>query len=53
MTYFVTGGTGFIGRFLIDRLVQRLVNSPDEEFATCLHEIGRIARFRLQDLVRE
>ena len=23
MTYFVTGGTGFIGRFLIDRLVQR------------------------------
>ena len=23
MTYFVTGGTGFIGRFLIDRLIQR------------------------------
>src|SRR5688572_31867922 len=23
MTYFVTGGTGFIGRFLIDKLVQR------------------------------
>jgi len=23
MTYFVTGGTGFIGRFLIDRLLQR------------------------------
>jgi NAD(P)-dependent dehydrogenase (short-subunit alcohol dehydrogenase family) len=26
MTYFVTGGTGFIGRFLIDRLVQRTGN---------------------------
>ncbi|MEO5676323.1 MAG: SDR family oxidoreductase, partial [Usitatibacter sp.] len=23
MTYFVTGGTGFIGRFLIDRLIRR------------------------------
>ena len=23
MTYFVTGGTGFIGRFLIDKLIQR------------------------------
>ncbi|HSJ95869.1 MAG TPA: SDR family oxidoreductase, partial [Myxococcota bacterium] len=23
MTYFVTGGTGFIGRFLIDRLLER------------------------------
>jgi len=23
MTYFVTGGTGFIGRFLIDRLIER------------------------------
>ena len=23
MTYFVTGGTGFIGRFLIDKLIGR------------------------------
>ena len=23
MTYFVTGGTGFIGRFLIDKLIRR------------------------------
>ena len=23
MTYFVTGGTGFIGRFLIDKLLER------------------------------
>ena len=23
MSYFVTGGTGFIGRFLIDRLLER------------------------------
>ena len=23
MTYFVTGGTGFIGRFLIDKLLKR------------------------------
>jgi 2-oxo-4-hydroxy-4-carboxy--5-ureidoimidazoline (OHCU) decarboxylase len=27
----------------------RLQRSPEEEFSECLHQIGRIARFRLED----
>jgi len=50
---FVVAVRGLTRGDIIARLAQRLVNSPDEELATCLHEIGRIARFRLQDLVRE
>jgi 2-oxo-4-hydroxy-4-carboxy-5-ureidoimidazoline decarboxylase len=36
---------------IISRLEQRLGNERAEEIATCLQEIGRIARFRLQDLL--
>jgi 2-oxo-4-hydroxy-4-carboxy-5-ureidoimidazoline decarboxylase len=32
------------------RLAERVRSSPDEEFAECLTQIARIARFRLEDL---
>jgi 2-oxo-4-hydroxy-4-carboxy-5-ureidoimidazoline decarboxylase len=32
-------------------LTARVVNAPEREFAQCLTEIGRIARFRLEDLL--
>ena len=50
---FVVAVRGLTRGDIIERLGERLSNGPEEELATCLHEIGRIARFRLQDLVRE
>ena len=36
---------------IVASLTQRLPNTPEQEFATCLAQIGRIARFRLGDMV--
>jgi 2-oxo-4-hydroxy-4-carboxy-5-ureidoimidazoline decarboxylase len=50
---FIVAVRGLTRADIIARLERRLANSPDEERATSLHEIGRIARFRLEDLVRD
>lgn len=36
---------------ILASLAERLANSPEREFAQCLAQIARIARFRLEDLV--
>lgn len=38
---------------ILARLAERVGNTPAHEFSTCLQEIGRIARFRLDDLVAD
>lgn len=48
---FVVAVRGLTRGDIIGRLEQRLGNERDEEVATTLQEIGRIARFRLQDLL--
>jgi 2-oxo-4-hydroxy-4-carboxy-5-ureidoimidazoline decarboxylase len=41
-----------LGRAQIaQHLSARITHSPDQEFAECLAQIGRIARFRLDDLL--
>jgi 2-oxo-4-hydroxy-4-carboxy-5-ureidoimidazoline decarboxylase len=35
---------------IVARLAERLAHSPEQEFAECLAQIARIARFRLDDL---
>jgi OHCU decarboxylase len=35
---------------IVARLAERLAHSPEQEFAECLAQIARIARFRLGDL---
>ena len=37
---------------ILEALEQRLGRDPDEEFAEALRQVARIARFRLDDLVR-
>ena len=57
MTYFVTGGTGFIGRFLIDRLVRRkgtihvLVRKGSAKKLDALRERWRVDDERLVAVV--
>ena len=48
---FIVAVRGLTRTDIIARLEQRLANEREEEIATCLREIGRIARFRLQDLL--
>jgi 2-oxo-4-hydroxy-4-carboxy-5-ureidoimidazoline decarboxylase len=48
---FIVAVRGLSRTDIIERLEQRLANGPEQEIATCLHEIGRIARFRLEDLL--
>jgi 2-oxo-4-hydroxy-4-carboxy-5-ureidoimidazoline decarboxylase len=48
---FVVAVRGLTRGDIIGQLEQRLGNQHAEEVATCLVEIGRIARFRLQDLL--
>jgi 2-oxo-4-hydroxy-4-carboxy-5-ureidoimidazoline decarboxylase len=38
---------------IVARLGERLANTPQEEFAQCLGQIGRIAGFRLEDVIGE
>ena len=48
---FIVAVRGLSRTDIIERLEQRLANDPEQEIATCLHEVGRIARFRLEDLL--
>ena len=48
---FIVAVRGLTRTDIIARLEQRLGNDREQEIATCLREIGRIARFRLQDLL--
>ena len=48
---FVIAVRGLDTAQIIARMTARLSNGAEQELKTCLHEIGRIARFRLEDLV--
>jgi 2-oxo-4-hydroxy-4-carboxy-5-ureidoimidazoline decarboxylase len=50
---FVVAVRGMTRWDIIERMKLRLANQPKQEFRTCLDEIGRIARFRLDDLLGE
>jgi 2-oxo-4-hydroxy-4-carboxy-5-ureidoimidazoline decarboxylase len=50
---FVVAVRGLTRGDIIARIEQRLANERAEELATCLQEIGRIARFRLEDLLNQ
>ena len=47
---FIVAVKGMDWAGIIERMQQRLARTPDEEVATALAEIGRIARFRLEAL---
>jgi 2-oxo-4-hydroxy-4-carboxy-5-ureidoimidazoline decarboxylase len=36
---------------IIARMRERLANTPEQEFQVCLEQVGRIARFRLNELI--
>lgn len=48
---FIIAVRGLSRTQIIARLEQRLAHSAEQEFSACLHEIGRIAGFRLRDLI--
>jgi len=50
---FIVAVRGLDRSEILARLAQRVGNDPAREFSTCLQEIGRIARFRLEDLVAD
>ena len=47
---FIVAVRGLDRAQIVARLAERLANSPEVEFATCLAQIARIARFRLGDI---
>lgn len=47
---FVVAVKGLTRHEIMDRVEARLANDRDTELRTCLHEIGKIARFRLDAL---
>jgi 2-oxo-4-hydroxy-4-carboxy-5-ureidoimidazoline decarboxylase len=49
---FVVAVKGLTRHQIMDRVEARLANDRDTEFRTCLNEIGKIARFRLDALLR-
>jgi 2-oxo-4-hydroxy-4-carboxy-5-ureidoimidazoline decarboxylase len=48
---FIVAVRGMDRAQIMARLGERLANTPDEEFAQCLAQIARIARFRLEDVI--
>lgn len=48
---FVIAVRGLDTAQIIAHMAARLNNETEQELVACLHEIGRIARFRLEDLV--
>ncbi|PWT74763.1 MAG: OHCU decarboxylase [Proteobacteria bacterium] len=50
---FIVAVRGLDRSTILERMRQRVNHSTEQEFATCLREIGRIARFRLDDLIEE
>jgi 2-oxo-4-hydroxy-4-carboxy-5-ureidoimidazoline decarboxylase len=50
---FIVAVRGMDRAQIVARLGQRLANTPQEEFAQCLSQIARIARFRLEDALGE
>lgn len=48
---FIVAVRGLTRAQIIARLEQRLSHAPEQEFEACLREIGRIAGFRLHDLI--
>jgi 2-oxo-4-hydroxy-4-carboxy-5-ureidoimidazoline decarboxylase len=49
---FIVAVRGLTSADIAARMAERLENSPTVEFKTCLDEIGRIAHFRLSELIR-
>jgi len=50
---FVVAVRGLSRSEILARMARRVVNSPERELSTCLDEIGRIARFRLDELIEQ
>jgi 2-oxo-4-hydroxy-4-carboxy-5-ureidoimidazoline decarboxylase len=50
---FIVAVRGLARAQIIAQLEQRLAHSAEQEFSACLREIGRIAGFRLHDLIGE
>jgi len=50
---FIVAVRGLTRAHIISRLEQRLAQSAEQELSACLREIGRIAGFRLHDLIGE
>lgn len=48
---FIVAVRGLSRADIIERMSARLANSPEQELAACMREIGRIARLRLQDMI--
>ena len=48
---FIVAVRGLSRADIIERMSARLANTEPQELAACLHEIGRIARLRLQDMI--
>jgi 2-oxo-4-hydroxy-4-carboxy-5-ureidoimidazoline decarboxylase len=50
---FIVAVRGLSRSEILARLTQRMSHSAEQELSVCLREIGRIARFRLDDLIEE
>ncbi len=50
---FIVAVRGLTRMHVVAQLEQRLAHSVEQEFSACVREIGRIAGFRLHDLIGE